>query len=360
MDRETMERDRMDREYHNSIVNTERFNLSRSEISSLEFYECVLLFKDKVFHLQMTMADVGNASVRAIIKVIEPIQGDFIHDIQDEPEIREETFWCLGIYITGTDMNWKFLDEWMAMIFKSVKYAGEQDNGICSNIGNVEYEYIWPAAEEAAKTCIKLPKFEDKLYERNCEIVSTVASAAWKAALLQDSKVLDALKKRHDEEIQKIDKCRKRLTKSKKISAINLIDSCISSLEQLLNFIPQNSLDVFKAYYLYGAWEIIEVVVNMIQIAQDTLCNFKEKMILYKISNRISEVYSDVQYFIREFNLSDLFINLELNFSNHLSCECTGLISNLTDIIIEYCDFMFVNRKIFISRLFHLLNVEVS
>lgn len=349
----------MDREYFNSIINTERFDLSRAEINSREFYECVFRFKDKVSHLQMTMADVGNASIHAVIRVVEPIKGDFIHDIcSTEPYLRDEAFWCMGIYIT--DENCEFIEEWLTIIFKSAKYAGEKDYDICSKVEDVEYEYIWPAAEEVAKTCIKLPKFEDKLYVRNCEIMATVANAAWKAALFQDNNVLDVLKKTHDEKIQKICIHRKSLLTSEKILTIDLIDSCISSLEELLDFIPEKSLDIFKSYYIYGVWEILEVIVNMIQIAQNALRDFKEEMKPYLINRRISQIYFSIQYFIRVFNLSDVFINknLELDFSNHLAS--TGLILNLTNIILEYSDVMFVDRKIFISRLLELDSIRYN
>jgi uncharacterized protein YutD/predicted protein tyrosine phosphatase len=329
-------------------MDIERFDLSIAEISSNEFFECVFNFKDKISHLYATMSDIGNASVRAIINVVEPIEGDFIHTMRsDEPYLRDEAFWCMGLYIT--DVSWSSQGEWLAMVFQSLKYAGEKDEHRCFQIGNIEYNYIWPVAKETAKIFLKAPKDQkdhDKLYERNCEIMITVAQAAWKGALTQDATVVDALQKAHDEEIQKISKC---LMKSKKILAIDLIDSCLSSVQELFNFIPEQSVDVFKAYYIYGAWEILEVIINMIRVAQNTVNNFRKDMKSYKMNDRISEVYSNIQYFIKSFNLSNIFMN------ENVDLACTGLISNLTNIILDYCDLNYVSRQVFISRLLESL-----
>jgi flagellar biosynthesis/type III secretory pathway chaperone len=340
--------DRNQREYFDSLMNIEKFDLSLAEITSNEFFECVFNFKNKVSHLYATMSNIGNATVLATINVVEPIKGDFIHNIcSNEPCLRDEAFWCMGLYIT--DANLAFQSEWLTMVFKSLKYAGEKDEVVFEIISNIEYNHIWPIAEETAKFCSKDEK-NTKDYNRNCEIMATVAQATWKAALPQDTDILDALQKIRDEEIQKISKC---LTKSKKILAIDLIHSCLSSVQELFNFIPEHALDVFKAYYIYAAWEILEVIVSMIQIAQNTVNNFEADMKPCKMNNRISEIYSNIQYFIREFNLSNLFVdqNLQsnLNFLNQL------MIPNLTSIIYEYYNPSYVGRKIFISRLMDVL-----
>lgn len=62
-------------------------------------------------------------------------------------------------------------------------------------VEHVECRCVWPVAEEVANSFLKIPKLNDKLYERNCEIMTTVTNAAWAIALVQDLDILKTLQK---------------------------------------------------------------------------------------------------------------------------------------------------------------------